>query len=138
MDWKKICQGIGWTVVVLGVLGSIAMAYTNGIVENRYYTERSMFMTLLWFVVGLFSTALSATLFLGMAEILEKLENMNSDVYTVKRAVTEMKSDSDDQKKLEIGEAWRCSRCGKVNMNHTGVCGCGQSKSQSISAQSGQ
>ena len=132
---KSICKGLGYGIIGFGSLASIFMAYSMGttITEGRWGMEivRSWPLTILYFLVGLFVTAVWAAILLGIAEIIEYLE-------AVKEVRTEVPvgqiSDSEDALSRLAAEQpaaetfWKCPACGKNNPPYTGTCSCGQSK----------
>ncbi|RKJ49726.1 hypothetical protein D7Y05_08505 [bacterium 1XD42-54] len=77
----KKCQILGFLVLVLGIIGSFYVAYEFGNVvdfeySGRVFYERDWNLTCAYFATGCFSSILLWTIFSGMAEIIEKLDNI--------------------------------------------------------------
>lgn len=76
---SKIFLNLGIIIFILGTIGSIYMAYQFGnVVDFKYaskiYYERNWFLTIIYFIGGAFSTVLLGSIFIGLAEILDKLD----------------------------------------------------------------
>lgn len=130
---KKACRILGIIVLVLGIIGSIALAWDNGVVVTSDFfddidSKRSISLTIGWFAGGLLSTAVASVILFSISEILERLEGLSWRVSEV-----EGKLESAERKEKEADDityrgSWRCPECGRVNASYVGTCGCGQTK----------
>ncbi len=73
---KEMCRTMGTVVLVLGIIASIALAWKNGVtITDIYYSgvveERNFFLTVIWFLCGIVTTAITATILHALGEILE-------------------------------------------------------------------
>lgn len=73
-------------------------------------------------------TALFVLIFAGIGEILEHLEDLkeiNSQMPTTIKndIINDIKA-----KKEPTTDEWKCPKCGKINANYVGSCGCGTTK----------
>ncbi len=125
---KSICKGLGYGIIGLGSLASIFMAYSMGrtMVEGYWRTElvRNWPLTILYFFVGLFVTAVWAAILLGIAEIIESLETVKVE----KSPESENVLSGLPAEQFAAGTYWKCPHCGRNNPSYTGTCGCGQTK----------
>lgn len=131
---KTACRALGTVILIMGFIGSIGLAWSNGIVvRNSIYSikeERSAFLTFLWFVVGMVVTAAGSIILFALGEILEAQESILYRVSWMESPSSLEKESTDSQNKepLKGDGSWRCVNCGRVNAGHTGTCGCGQSR----------
>ena len=121
---KQICKYLGYAWLVLGIIGSFILANNLG----AGVSERDWVLTISVFVAGILSTSAFASILLGIAEILERLESISkkqvasvSDTYSHGSALTRAAEEQDKT-------FWKCPQCGKNNPPYTGTCGCGCSK----------
>lgn len=75
------CRWLGYITIVLGVMGSIFLAYQFGnVVDFEYashvYYARNWGLTCLYFCTGCFSSVLLGTIFIGMAEIMDSISDI--------------------------------------------------------------
>lgn len=70
---KDICKKLGGAVVVLGIIGSIIMAVALGNIGGY---DQNDALALAIFFAGIFSTALQASVLLGISEILGNQEKI--------------------------------------------------------------
>lgn len=121
---KNICKYLGYCTAGFGFLISIGMAKGLGVSlkETLWSAElvRNWPLTIFYFILGLFITAVCTSILLGISEILECLE-------LVKRDQTEDVALA-NLAKIEADTFWMCPHCGKHNPPYTGTCSCGQSK----------
>lgn len=79
---SKICRILSYVIFVLGLIGSSYISDTLGkSIDYGLYTisyERDWSLTILYFVIGCFSTALLGMVFLGMAEIMDRIEEVKN------------------------------------------------------------
>lgn len=77
---SKICRILSYVIFGLGFFGSFYIADTFGkSIEIGYYVthyDRDWSLTILYFVIGCFSTVLLGMVFLGMAEIMDRIEEV--------------------------------------------------------------
>lgn len=112
---KNTCNGLAVIVGLLGFIGSIWLAFNLG---------GNWFKAILCFILGCLLTAMVTVIFMGIAEILEKLEDLGYKMGEIRKTVNEMRDSNS-----EIPEdKWKCSKCGRLNENYTGSCACGASR----------
>ena len=73
---KNACNTLGTIVLVLGIIGSIALAWNNGVtVTYNSYSgveeKRSVLLTIIWLASGIFSTAILYEILTSLKEKLE-------------------------------------------------------------------
>lgn len=112
---KNTCNVLAFIVGLLGLVGSIWLAFNRG---------GNWFNASLWFILGCLSTTLVTVIFMGIAEILEKLENLGYKMGEISKTVNEIKDSSSE----DIEDKWKCPKCGRLNENYTGSCACGASR----------
>jgi hypothetical protein len=127
---------MGNIVAVLGTIGSLVIAYQNGLVirTNMYsmHSERSWIMTIAWFIGSMLSVAILCTILYSIVEILDNQERLLKAKQTAQNvknndapSTTGTASLFDRQPNKE---SWKCPQCGTVNPHYTGTCSCGYSK----------
>lgn len=122
---KKMCENVGMLVYIFGIIGSVCIAYKFGIVNVEYFysgrviEQRSWLLTVLYFLSGFIGTVIAGTLFYALADMLEKLNQIESA----------LKSDPNINQTftLKTGE-WRCSNCGRINADYVNTCACGKDR----------
>lgn len=127
---KQICKYLGIVVIVLGIIASFIAAKNWGVEVvslSRFSSsstelERNWLVTFIYFFLGLLATGISASILLGISEILERLDTVEITVETT------LKASSANNLKDDSGSYWKCPQCGKSNPNYTGTCGCGCGK----------
>lgn len=79
--YKEVLNGLAVLVLILGIIGSIVLAYNFG-VDTRYsyylkktITERNAGLTFVYFIAGTFVTCVQFVIMKALAECLEFLEN---------------------------------------------------------------
>lgn len=90
--YKRLCKGLAIAVLVIGIIGSIILAFVYGEVKDVSYslysgvstsTKRNATLTFALFVSGIFSTSILYIILaslgevLGYLEMLSKKENKN-------------------------------------------------------------
>lgn len=122
---KKMCENVGMLIYVVGIMGSVYIAYKFGmdveyLYSGKFIEQRSWLLTVVYFLFGCAGTVISGTLFYALADILEKLNQMESA----------LNHDSDSHKELPLknGE-WKCSNCGRTNADYVNTCACGRDRS---------
>lgn len=131
---KNACNTLGTIVLVLGIIGSIILAWNNGVVVtyNSYLgveEERNVLLTIVWFVGGILSTAIGTVILTALGEILEHQEISSrrmSEIENKLSLAVRKEKEADD---ITYNGSWKCPQCGRVNASYTGTCGCGQVKS---------
>lgn len=130
---KSLCKDIGYVVLVLGAIGSVFLAKESGVDIEYSYSfdityERNWLSTIVYFLIGLASTGIFATIFFALSTILEKLETLEYRIpATDTNSLTGMSDSLREQRMVDNG-GWKCNQCGRINDNTTGSCACGASK----------
>lgn len=143
-NFKAIAVLISFVGIIFGiVLGFACEVHVSGFWSSSKYAFNVGLMFETWMLFDLIA------LFFGwLASVLEKLENIersicgkndnNTNVNTppndyLKSAVSNIHTAVDSiQSKIKKDEPseneWRCPKCGKINQNYVGTCGCGEVK----------
>ncbi len=91
---RKIAHTLGIAFMILGIIGSIALARTNGVTIDydsyRVVGERSIFLTIVWFAAGIFGTAVGTVILFALSEILENQEMLYRRISAVEENVEQM------------------------------------------------
>lgn len=128
---KLVCKYLGYCVIVLGILGSIFLAKNFGVTIEESYRgielTRSWPLTIIYFIAGLLSVSICASILLGISEILEYLESVK-EVRTEGPIQEEDPISRLESEQLAESTFWKCSECGKSNPPYTGTCSCGQAR----------
>lgn len=121
---KRICMYLGYATIILGVIGSFALANQFGVEVSMFDldTERNWSLTIAYFLAGLFVTAVWAAILLGISEILSNFES--AAVYDEPERVSHLSALVEEHN----SSYWKCPQCGKNNASYTGTCGCGCEK----------
>ena len=74
---------IGNVIILLGFIGGCYLAYQFGNVINfeyagHVYYERNWFITILYFALGFISSVILGSIFTGIADIMDKLDEINN------------------------------------------------------------
>lgn len=115
---KNICKTIGIIILILGVIGSIALAAIFG---KDTFGDRSWGVTIGYFVAGIVVTGIQSVIYLALSEIFEYLE------YLVKKADDIEQSQKPKAESPSMNQGWECE-CGRRNPKYTTTCTCGKSK----------
>ena len=84
--YKRLCRGLAVAVLVLGIIGSIILAFKYGEVKevsySRYYgasgeVKRDVVLTLTILVSSIFGTTVLYAILAGLGEALEYLEGLS-------------------------------------------------------------
>lgn len=125
---KQVCKYLGYSTIVLGIIGSFILAKNLGVeisLSTYAKADRNWLSTIIYFVFGLFCTAVSSSILLGISEILKRLETIRvqetSSGSLLKGIQTVVMSEQPTPKGY-----WKCPNCGRNNPSYTGTCGCGQ------------
>ncbi|MGN0480359.1 MAG: hypothetical protein ACI4EV_02175 [Lachnospiraceae bacterium] len=125
---SKICKGIGWTIIILGVIYSLSIAIQGA--KPQYSSEKFHFWAfLLTFAIGSLVSAASSIIFFVISEILSRLATIDYNLYAIanSRHMSSANEAARNESLLDKG-GWRCDRCGKINPGYTGTCACGNVK----------
>lgn len=130
---KDVCNILGTIVLVLGIIGSIALAWNNGVTVTydsyfRIEEKRSIFLTISWFVGGILSTAIGTVILVALGEILEHLKVLSRRVSEVESKLSSVERKDKESDDIAYKGSWKCPQCGRVNASYIGTCGCGQTK----------
>ena len=118
---QKTCIRLGVIIIIVGIIGSIALAWINGVTieTNSYFgvsKERSVPLTCAWLLGGLFSTAIGAVIMFSLAEILERLEMLDSSSQQIEHRVNSIESKKSEAEEIKYNNAWKCPKCGSENI----------------------
>lgn len=105
---KQICKYLGYATLILGILGSLVLAFREGMLN---------------FIFGVFTTAVPASILLGISKILEELENLKGNSGTPEQDTDLTRLEEERERTY-----WKCPQCGKSNPPYAGTCGCGCEK----------
>lgn len=124
---KQICKTLGTISLVLGIIGSFALAGLNGttLSISRFgdlEKVRNWPLTIIIFATSLLCVAAFSFILMGIAEILERLESIT---WTQQTLIKNTTSETEDEPPQSY---WKCPECGRSNPPYTGTCGCGYSK----------
>lgn len=130
---KNACNTLGTIVLVLGIIGSIALAWNNGVtVTYNSYSgveeKRSVLLTIIWLASGIFSTAILYVILASLKEILEYQESVLRRISDIENKMCNIESKDKESDDIAYKGSWKCPQCGRVNASYTGTCGCGQTK----------
>lgn len=126
-SFYKVITGI---IAVLGFIGGIVLGNTV-----KVYDFNTWLMIESWI-----ATTILCLIFYGIASALEYLEelgageNNSSNISTSYNAYNDRLSaqpifrDEKPISKTLTENEWKCPKCGKINQNYVGTCGCGTNK----------
>lgn len=137
---SKRMKAVASLLPLIGVIFGIILGFSCEVnVETKWYNSASyVFNVGLMFETWIFFDLLA--LFFGwLASVLEKLENIEKSICGEINTVNTDKPLNDyiqtavnsihnkiDKKPTET--EWKCPKCGKINQNYVGTCGCGEVK----------
>ncbi len=129
MSMKGFCKVLATTMLVLGTIGSIFIAKTMGMSLNMrtYDMERNWGTTIIVFLFGFLSVVVLSVILYAIDEILGNQESLYKEL---SQALDNLRSPEKSSFKGVPSNNWECPKCGKINPNYTGTCGCGASKPQ--------
>lgn len=123
---SKWFERFGVAAAIFGFISSIIMAYVYGVTVSVYttrsFTERNWLLTIITFLVFMFISVLVSSIFFGIAGVLNNQETILSMCRKNNDAMAALLNPKEVT-------GWKCSKCGKVNADYIGTCGCGQIKS---------
>lgn len=130
---KKMCTDLGRFVLILGIIGSIILAWNNGITVDydsyhRVVEERrSLLLVIMWFAFGMFLTVIQSVVLNALGEILENQEYI---IRKISESSSKVESLDKNKEKDEIkyNNSWKCPECGRLNASYIGTCACGKTK----------
>ena len=133
INMQKSCSILGAIVLVLGIIGSIALAWNNGVTVtyDSYFgieEKRSVLLTIIWFVCGIFTTAVGTVILVALGEILEYQESISKRISEIEGKLSSVERKDKESDDITYKGSWKCPQCGRVNASYTGTCGCGQIK----------
>lgn len=136
---SKGAKAFALVTMVIGIVFGIVMgAYyqvdVNDSIWSKDYEFNGMLMIKTWMIfdaIGFF--------FLWLSSALRKLENIEKalcnenpkstvPVNTYNSALFKNSGTESAPKGQPSSGEWKCSKCGKVNQNYVGTCGCGEVK----------
>ena len=126
-------------LIFIGIIFGIVLGFACPVdVSDDWWTENLKFNVGLMFETWMVFDLLA--LFFGwLASVLEKLENIEQNICVesipkdTSKPLTEyiQTAVNSIQSKLEkepTENEWKCPKCGKINQNYVGTCGCGEIK----------
>lgn len=130
---STVYKAITGIIALLGFIGGIVLG--NTIKVSGFNT---------WIMIcSWVSTALLCMIFYGIASALEYLEELGAGQSNSSNTQTSYNANNDrlssetifkDERQTEkmpvmpVTKEWKCPKCGKINQNYVGTCGCGESK----------
>lgn len=133
---SKTIKTVAVLLPLIGIIFGIVLGFACKVnIETKWYNSAKyafnvglMFET--WMVFDLLA------LFFGwLASVLEKLENIersicggNHNGMNINAIHTAIDNIQSKVKKEPSENEWKCSKCGNINQNYVGTCGCGEEK----------
>lgn len=108
---------------IIAIIEAISSAIT-GIIVAFIDFDDMWWIGLIIIVGGLFVAWISNLILYAYGELVDKTSTIESYLNTNKS-----KGYGSNQNKIAGANEWKCSKCGAVNQNYVGTCGCGQVKS---------
>lgn len=127
--FASIFKTIGIFIIVLGIIGSLIIAAVIGHDFNFAIA-----------IAGSISSFLFGFNLMGIGEIIRLLQSScdkQSEIYRLmapkqiehKDNNQEVDKEKEVSANIAIGpDEWKCPKCGRVNKNYVGTCGCGEVK----------
>ena len=122
--------------MILGIIGALVLANQYGKVVDYAYGGKIYYARNWGLTLGIFfGSALGCfavfCILLGISEVLERqemiqarLSQLESNVMASGSKIERIASSTANAGANE----WKCEKCGRINPNTVGTCGCGQSK----------
>lgn len=122
---KGILKVLAVIELVCGLIGSFIIAKASGAGNFRLSIKRSWGVTISTFISCLFVVVLTFVVLYAIVEILDNQEEL------LKRSASSAPVNSAHPlhiaSQTDVSE-WKCSKCGKMNADYVGTCGCGAGK----------
>lgn len=138
---SKTIKIVAVLLLFIGIIFGIVLVFACEITTHSgYYGTRQVFNVGLMFETWMVFDLLA--LFFGwLASVLEKLENIERSICGENSTINANKPLNDYvqtainsiHSKLEkepTENEWKCPKCGSINQNYVGTCGCGQVKEE--------
>lgn len=119
---SKLCKGIGWTIVVLCIIATLAIA----VQVTKISDNLGAFFIALF--IGAIITLLLPLMLFVVGEILARLANIEYNLYAIANRTYANSAKDEAREKLLDNGGWRCNQCGKINQGYIGTCVCGNAK----------
>lgn len=118
---SKTIKTVAVLLPLIGIIFGIILGFACEInTSNWYSSAKYIFNFGLMFETWMFFDLLA--LFFGwLASVLEKLEN-------IERSVCEVNNIHEKLEMKPTENEWQCPKCGRINQNYVGTCGCGEVK----------
>lgn len=138
---SKTIKIVAVLLPLIGIIFGIVLGFACKVnISDDWWTEKLRFNVGLMFETWMFFDLLA--LFFGwLASVLEKLENIERSICGESSNINTTKPLNDYiqtavngiHSKLEkepTENEWKCPKCGNINQNYVGTCGCGEEKPQ--------
>lgn len=132
MKMKSICKTLGIITLVLGVIGTIILAFKFGTAEKlvstyntvSYKTKFDIGTFLIILLGGLLSTAITSSMLLGMNKLLESIETLEYKINNLQAK----KTPNSEKNSVVSTSGWECPNCGTINPSYVSTCSCGKGR----------
>lgn len=130
---KEQSKILGGIVIVFGIICGFIMSSKFGVsISIQQYgieEKRNMLLTIIIFVSVLFCSYVISVILFSQSEILENQEHIKHALYETDAHVNTLVKENKIKNSTEcLNNGWKCPRCGRINEEYIGTCGCGYSK----------
>lgn len=122
---KGILKVLAVVELVCGLIGSFLIAKGSGAEISRFTIQRNWGITIGTFISCSFSVILVFAVIYAIIEVLDNqeaiLKRLSSSEPVGSTHLSHLASPTD-------ASGWKCNKCGKINADYVGTCGCGANK----------
>lgn len=116
---------ISTVLIIAGVLVFIFAVINMEELQNRIFRSKSEEQAVtIRFFIGIIMCIIGAIMYFYENKILKdgakEYEKYTDEIYNINKS-TEVRN-------INQVECWQCPKCGRVNKNYVGTCGCGERK----------